>query len=69
LATNSNKAAESLGPKLKLKSMMWLKPMATKPYSRAFQNKTGLHGFAWKWYADDYYKKRILIILHRKNQL
>jgi hypothetical protein len=23
-------------------------------------------GFAWKWYVDDYYKKRILIILTGK---
>jgi 2-haloacid dehalogenase len=48
--------------------MMWLKPMAT-PYSRAFQNKTGLGGFVWKWYVDDYYKKRILITPTRKPAL
>jgi hypothetical protein len=36
---NLIKLLRSLGPKLKLKSMMWLKPMATKPYSRAFKTK------------------------------
>jgi hypothetical protein len=31
--------------------------MATKPYSRAFQNKTGLQADLHKWYVDDYKKK------------
>jgi hypothetical protein len=48
----------SLGPKLKLKSMMWLKPMATKPYSRAFQNKTGLQA--------DLHGNGMLMIITRK---
>jgi hypothetical protein len=30
---NSDKAAEKPGPKLKLKSMIWLKQMGMKPYS------------------------------------
>jgi hypothetical protein len=40
--TIPNKAAEEPWTETETKINDWLKPMATSPYSRAFQNKTGL---------------------------
>jgi hypothetical protein len=61
-------AAEEPWTETETKINDWLKPMATKPYSRAFQNKTGLQADL-KWYVDDYYKKKDIDYTSRKPAL
>jgi hypothetical protein len=60
LAPQFNKAAEPW-TETETKINDWLKPMATKPYSRAFQNKTGLQA--------DLHGNGMLMIITRKKDI
>jgi hypothetical protein len=63
---NLIKLLRSLGPKLKLKSMMW-QTNGYEAYSELFKKKLVCRRICIM-YADLLQKKR-MIILHRKNQL